>query len=343
MSDVRVQERTLVKATWPAHALAMLLSMSYAWGISKTAYVQTSLQFISPLLVIVLVHLLWLLATRGRQPGYARTVMDRAVVSSLFLALLVPAMMSIAPMPSTASSGDGAFGQFLIVIFCLAVLAAALAAAVFVLYLFAVLLDLVIKAIGKLLGNGRRLNDLSILATLFALTALASLEGVSGFYHFARTGQATATVAINAPPERVWTAMQTATAAEFPLPDILEPFPQPVAVRIDEGTELGAERVVVFAGREGRGELHLEVVERAGLRSVFKTVSDTTPIAQRIAIDSITYEVVPQSQGSQLQVTLNYERLLAPSLIFSPMMALAGKLSMEVLAEDTKLRAELKR
>ena len=59
-----------------------------------------------------------------------------------------------------------------------------------------------------------------------------------------------------------------------------------------------------------------------------------------ITIHSITYEVLPRSQGSVLKVTLDYERLLAPSLIFSPMMALAGKLSMGVLAEDTRVRAE---
>ncbi|CAN0604906.1 unnamed protein product, partial [Ectocarpus sp. 12 AP-2014] len=128
---------------------------------------------------------------------------------------------------------------------------------------------------------------------------------------------------------------------EFPLPGILQAFPQPVAVRVDEGTELGAKRVVVFAGREGRGELHLEVVEREGLRSVFETVSDSTPMANWIAITSITYEVVPHDQGSLLRVTLDYERLLAPSLIFEPMMAFAGNLSMGVLAEDTKARAEM--
>ncbi len=340
MTGGRLRTRALVKADWPAHALAMCFSMTYAWGISKTAHVQTSLQFISPLLVIGLVHFLWVLATRGRQPGYARTVIDRALMSSLLLALLVPAVMAVAPMPSAASSADGYLYGFLVTLFCLVVLANTLAAVAFAFYLAARLLDFVVKAIGKLASDKNHLKDLSILATVFTLVAIASLEGISGLYRFAGAGQATASVAISAPPERVWAAMQTATTPEFPLPGILQAFPQPVAVRVDEGTELGAKRVVVFAGREGQGELHLEVVKREGLRSVFETISDSTPMANWIAITSITYEVVPRDQGSLLRVTLDYERLLAPSLIFKPMMALAGTLSMGVLAEDTKARAE---
>ena len=304
MMGEQVREVRLIKATWPAHALAVSLSMSYAWGISQTVYVQTSIQFISPLLVVLLVHLLWVLMTTHREPGYARTVVYRAFLSSVVLALLVPAIMSVAPMPSTASSGAGAFNGVWVVLFCLAVLAIVLFIIAFIVYLGARLLELVAKAIMKQLGDRNNLNDLSILATLFVFVALASLEGISGFYRFAGTGQATASVAIDAPPEKVWTAMQTATAAEFPLPGILQAFPQPVAVRVDEGTGLGAKRVVVFAGREGRGELHLEVVEREGLRSVFETVSDSTPIANWIAINSITYEVIPRSQAAVLNVTL---------------------------------------
>ena len=341
MTGENLQERISVKTTWPAHALAILLSMSYAWGISKTAYVQSSLQFVSPLLIIASVHLLWLLATRGRHPGYARTVIYRTLISSVALGLLVPAIMAVAPMPSAASSeGINLYG-FLVAIFCLAVLAMTLAAVALIVYLLARTLEFIAKAIMKRLSDKNRLNDVSVLATIFTLVTLASLEGTSGFYRFAGTGQATASVMIDAPPQRVWAVMQTATAAEFPLPGILQAFPQPVAVRVDEGTGFGAKRVVVFAGREGRGELHLEVVNQEGLRSVFRTVSDSTPMAQWIAINSISYEVLPDVRGSRLNVTLDYERLLAPWLIFSPMMTLAGKLSMGVLAEDTKARAEM--
>lgn len=340
MTGEELRARPSVKVTWPAHALAMSLGMSYAWGISKTTYVQTSLQFVSPLLVMLLVHLLWLLATHDRQPGYAREVVSRALVSALFIALLVPAVMAVAPMPSAADAESSAFTGFLGVLLCLAVLAAVIFAIAFTVYLAARLIELIVKAIWKGPGDRNRLNDVSVLVMVFALITSASLEGMSGFYRFAGAGRATASVTIDAPPERVWATMQTATAPEFPLPNILQAFPQPVAVRVDEGTGLGAKRVVEFVGREGRGELRLEVVKQEGLRSVFRAVSDSTPMVSWIAIKSITYNVVPRGQGSLLEVTLDYERLLAPSLIFNPMMEAAAWLAMGVLAEDTKERAE---
>ncbi len=319
----------------------MTLSMVYAWGISQTAYVTTSVQFISPLLVMMTVHWTWMVATRSLEQGYAQTVFFRSLVSGLALALLVPLIEIASPMPSHAGSGssDG-LQSLLMVLFCLVVLAAVLAIAAGALHLLLKLFAFVAKAIWRRSAKSNRMHDLSSLVAGVVLVMAASLEGIPSSYRFDGAGQATASVHINAPPDDVWAAMQTATAAEFPLPDLLQMFPQPVAVPLDEGTEIGSERIVVVEGREGRGSLHLRVVERRGMKSVFHTLSDTTPISRWAQIKSITYEVLPASEGSTLRVTLDYERLLAPSWVFTPMMKVAARLGMGVLATDTKQRAE---
>ena len=55
---------------------------------------------------------------------------------------------------------------------------------------------------------------------------------------------------------------------------------------------------------------------------------------------TLTYRVEPEGSGSRLTVTSEYDRLLAPAWFFQPCMRLASFLAVDVLARDTKARAQ---
>jgi len=138
----------------------------------------------------------------------------------------------------------------------------------------------------------------------------------------------------------VWQALDTATQPDFPIPSFIAAFPRPVDVMVDEGTALGAKRVVKFKGREGEGLLSLEVTDRTANNAIFTVLSDTSPIAQWVAHRSIEYRVEPAGLNTKLTVSIQYERKLAPAWFFNPFMNGATAMAMNVLASDVKERAE---
>ncbi|MEM6550455.1 MAG: hypothetical protein AAF713_22460 [Pseudomonadota bacterium] len=326
-------------ARWLPHLVAIGLSMGYAWGVAQTPYVTTGLQFISPLLLIMAAHTVWLQADGAAVQGYARIVFCRSLLSAIALATIVPLVEIASPTPSYAVSEVASpVVGILAVLFCLSVLAAVVVLAAAALFLVYLALDYLVRLVFRRRGGG--LNDVASLALGATLILTASLEGTSLGYSFAGDGRATASLSVDASPETVWRAMQTATTPEVPLPSALHMFPQPVAVPVDEGTELGARRVVVIEGREGRGLLQLRVVEQTDTKAVFEVVSDTSPLSRWIALRSLSYDIAPALGGSILHVSLTYDRLLSPSWAFDPMMRMAARLAMGVLAGDTKARAE---
>ena len=169
---------------------------------------------------------------------------------------------------------------------------------------------------------------------------LCSLEGISGALSFSVQDRASSTLSVAAPPTRVWQEIGKATLPSFPLPILLKSIPQPVAVPIDEGASLGARRVVRFRGREGEGDLVLKVVRRTSEEVVFAAVSNTAPIAKWVNQRAITFRVEAAGIGSQLTVSSDYDRLLSPAWFFRPYVRLASYLAVDVLARDTKARAE---
>ncbi len=112
---------------------------------------------------------------------------------------------------------------------------------------------------------------------------------------------------------------------------------------VDEGASLGARRVVRFKGRPGEGDLVLKVTQRSATEAVFEAVSDSSPIAVWIRHKALTYRVAPHPAGLQLTVSLAYERQLAPAWFFGPFMRQASTFAVDVLARDTKQRAEKER
>lgn len=323
------------------HCAAAAASLYYAWLISQSAYVKTGLQFVTPLLVIMAVHLCWIAVSRRMQRGFALEVFRRTAQTSVVMALVLALGSFIAPQPAAADGMD-VVGSLLTVVFCVAIIVAIAAVLAAIGYL---LIKGVLKIIDALSGVNNdkpdtRLFDFGSLAVAAGVLCLCSLEGLPHFYSFNASTRAEAVRVIDASPDKVWATMGTATQPSFALPEVLSVFPQPVDVVVDEGVGLGAKRKVKFKGREGTGYLSLQVVERTPTRVVFQVLSDSSPIARWLKHQTLTYSVSADGQGTRLSVSLEYDRLLAPSWFFTPVTKGAAYLAMDVLARDVTARAE---
>lgn len=320
------------------HVLAGSTSLAFAWQVFQSPYMQTSLQFVAPLLPAIVVHVLWIAVAGQLTPGFARTVVRRAVASTVGLVLAVLAADAIAPMPSHASDFGDAVRALFGVLFCLLVVAFVLAAAAAAIYVIVRALDFAARlAFGR---RDDRSQDIASLAAVVAILIVASVEGAPWGYRFDGDGRGVAEREVAAPPASVWNAMATATSPDVHWPKLMRGFPQPVAVDVDEGVDLNAARVVRFEGREGSGELRLRVVDRTPRTARFQILADDTPFANWVAFKFITYRVDARAGGSRLAVALEYDRLLAPAWFFQPLGDLASHLAMDVLARDVQRRAE---
>jgi hypothetical protein len=323
------------------HLLAAGLALLYAWFISQSAYVTTGLQFVAPLVIIMVVHLSWLAVSRGLSVGFSNLVYWRSAQSSVGMALVILFASVVAPKPAQAAGGD-IIQTVLMVVFCVAIIAIVAGVIALVVYAFFKLILGAAKVLGGKNNQGpdSRLFDVGTLAATGLFLGLCSMEGVPNSYAFPAANQSKASYFVQATPVHVWQTMDLATSPDFPLPNILGVFPQPVDVVTDEGTALGDMRVVEFQGREGTGYLTLRVVERTEARAVFKVVSDTSPYANWVAHQRLVYHVQPEADGARLTVILEYDRLLAPAWFFTPTTKGAAYLAMDVLARDVKMRAE---
>lgn len=323
---------------WHLIAAAGALSLG-AW-LSTTIFVQTGVQFIAPAAVILSVHLVGLWAAGGWVPGFALRAFQRSTGTALGLLAAMLFGTLVLPTPAEADVGDAIMGIFG-VLFCVAVL---------------VLVGVVIFAVAgfvfKALGAGvrairgddedpeTRFFDFGAVAVTSVVMLASALEGLPQTYTFPPRDKTEITLVITAPNDVVWDVMQTATAPQVPLPAILAAFPKPVDVSVDEGVDLGARREVTFSGREGAGRLSLEVTERDAQGVHFTVLSDTSPYAQWISFQSLSYRVEAAPAGTLLTVALAYDRDLSPAWFFGPMMRGAGYFAVRVLAHDVKTRAE---
>ena len=317
------------------HLLAAGLSLLYAYAIFRSDYGRTGLQFVAPLLVILGCHVTWIVATGRARPGYADIALGRTAGTAAGMAVAVTAFEMLAPMPSRASGMDETVGGILVVLACVVVLVGVLA-------VIAIIVHVTFRmfaAFVRMVRGKDRSNDLGTLLLIAGLLAVTSAEGLPGSYAFDGRGAATAHVRTHAAPKAVWVAMATATSPTFPIPVVLQSLPQPVAVTTDEGVDLGARRVVRIAGREGAGDLSMRVTERSVTRTRLTVVSDTSPTADWVAFEAITYDVLPHGDGTEIRVTLEYESLLAPAWIFGPIMRAASYMAAGVLARDTAERS----
>ncbi|MFY0634799.1 MAG: SRPBCC family protein [Vannielia sp.] len=322
------------------HLAAALAALAFAWQVSQTALVTTSVQFVAPLLLIIAVHTLWLALGGGLRPGFALRVLGRSAGTAAGMVAVFALASLVAPMPAAADEGEVVF--VLSILACLVVLLMVVAVAGFVIYFVFRLMRGLVRMLGKGPedGPGSRLHDFASLGAAVAVLGALSLEGLPELYAFQDDNEVVASRVIEAEAAQVWATMETATSPEFPLPAVLDIFPRPVAVTVDEGTGLGANRQVRFTGREGSGVLSLRVVERTPELARFEVLDDTSPYAGWMRFEGLRYRVTPMGDATRLEVALRFERKLAPHWFFTPAMRGAGALAMDVLARDVKRRAE---
>jgi hypothetical protein len=331
------------------HLIAGGLALAYAWLVSGTQYVTSGVQFVSPLAVVLLVHLAWLAVRRELGTGFAMVACSRMLATAICIVVFTVVCAMYAPIPAGAiNSDDVKQGLAYIGFFfgCLAVLALEVAAAALVIYGIVYGIRWGLKSIYHMIkgppkGPGEsRLFDASVVSIALLAIGAASLEGVGPALTFATRDGASVTMVVAASPARVWQEVGKATSPSFPLPTMLRTIPQPVAVLVDEGASLGARRIVRFKGREGEGDLVLKVVRRTEREAVFEAVSDASPIAMWVRQRSLTFRVEPVGAESRLTVASDYDRLLSPAWFFRPYIRVASYLAVDVLARDTKERAE---
>lgn len=331
--------RTLFSPQTAIHILAAAIALFYAWNISQSAYVATGLQFVTPVIIIMTVHLGWLALSRSLTRGFSSVIYRRSACTAVGMAAVILVGTIVAPQPAEAAAGE-IVETVLIVMFCVTIIAIIAGVIAFIIYLFAKGIQALSFSKNDDDGPSSRLFDVASLAITGVILSVASVEGITKSLTFQNANLSSASYVIDATPEQIWTAMEQATSPSFPLPNILNLFPQPIDVMTDEGTQLGALRTVQFQGREGAGELRLRVIERTEQTAVFEVLSDTSPYAMWVAHQRLIYVVESEGEGTRLTVSLEYDRLLAPSWFFTPATKGAAYLAMDVLARDVKIRAE---
>jgi hypothetical protein len=324
------------------HLLAGTAAVYYAWIISSTSYVATAVQFVSPLAVIMVIHLMWRAFAGGYVVGFAGQVLGQTMKTAFGLTICVIVFALLAPVPAEASTEViDTIGFILGAIVCLAIVIGVVYAIATMLFLSFRGLAKMIKAFKKDKGPpGSTLNDLATVIISLAAIAALSLEGTSAMLSFSPKSSAVSRQIIKAGVDQVWKAAATATSPDFPLPAILHVIPKPVKILVDEGLELGARRVVLIAGREGRGELSMRIASKTNTEATFEVLSDTSPVSMWVRAKSLTFRVEPVEGGTLLSVSSEYDRLLSPAWFFRPFMSFAADMAVGTLASDIKNRAE---
>ncbi len=314
------------------HIIAATVTGTYAWHLSQTALATTGLMFVFPVLLIASVHMLYNVIVRRGLPRDVQHVATASLTTIGFVFLSVISALVLTPQPAYA--GIAIVEIVGMTLFCLVIV-------VIVCGILLVIFKAIVWLVRLLVRGSRGDRKYEAAGAIFGIIGLGllSLEGVTPSLTFQSQQVARYSTSIPAPEHAVWDAMQTATSPQVPLPNILRNFPQPVAVDIDEGTVLGAMRRVQFAGREGSGALTLQVTEQSPGFAKFTVLSDTTPFVAWIAHQSISYDLQPHSDGTNLTVELTFERRLAPAFIMAPLMNFAGTQAMGVLARDVRDRA----
>ncbi|HEX7276575.1 MAG TPA: hypothetical protein VF244_04310 [Acidimicrobiales bacterium] len=176
--------------------------------------------------------------------------------------------------------------------------------------------------------------------TLMAVTfplLLMSMEGVAGS-PFDAHDAASAVVTVVATPTEVAAALAAPPRFDTPLPGFLTVgFNRPVGSS-GAGLAVGDTRTIEFTGGthddhplrlfgltghrsvDHHAEMHLRVVESGPGRAVFRVDHDGTMLARWVRLEQAVVTWEPVGGGrTRVRWTLEYERLLYPTLYFAPL------------------------
>ena len=222
-------------AALPMHLSAGLAALLYSGLVHETSLKTSAVQFVGPLVVVLLAHLAWLASQQELKPGFSMVLLRRSLQTSTGLLVLVTLAAIYMPMPAGAQGGPGAdvIGPILTILFCLFVVALVVTVLAGVVYLLgraaSALYVFVTERKNRKPGD-TRLFDAAVTTTALVVLVVASVEGVTRTLSFGAVDGASVTLAVAAPPERVWLEVGRATSPAFPLPMMLKSIPQPMAV-----------------------------------------------------------------------------------------------------------------
>jgi len=163
----------------------------------------------------------------------------------------------------------------------------------------------------------------------------SSLEGVRPAWSFARDETVFAERRVAADPAAVESTIAAPPRFERRLPFYLRlKFPRPVAAS-GSGLEPGSERVVHFAGGEGKpGDLVLRVTERGPGYVRFDVVSDSSKIAHWLDWRQAEVRWAPIDRDTtSVRWTVRYTRRLDPAWYFGPWERYAVRLAAGYLVD----------
>ena len=209
------------------HLIAGGLALAYAWLVSGTHYVTSGVQFVSPLAVVLLVHLVWLAIRRELGTGFAMVAFGRMLATAICIVVLTVVCAMYAPIPASAINSDDVnrgLGSIALFFGCLAVLALVISAAALAIY--GVLYGIVwgLKSIyermkGPPTGlSESRLFDASVVSIALLAIGSASLEGLGPALTFATRDGASVTGCRSHSGARL-AGNRQGDIAEFPVAD----------------------------------------------------------------------------------------------------------------------------
>jgi hypothetical protein len=253
--------------------------------------------------------------------------------AALFIGLPTVLAVVLALTPNAKSAtGMAMKGVTLALLMCGPILAEGFICVV----MSAPLFYLIAAVIGVLTDRARRKRKSAGLYSLVLVPLLlSSLEGTTPELTFRTREVVTVRKLVAGSPADVERALAATPRFEAPLPPFLRlKFPLPAMSR-GEGLMPGAERVIHFAGGEGKpGDLTLRVTGHAPNRVTFTAASDTSHIAHWLTWRTADVAWRPAAAGTtEVTWTLVYDRELDPAWYFGPWERYATGLAAEYLID----------
>jgi hypothetical protein len=175
--------------------------------------------------------------------------------------------------------------------------------------------------VGLLVDRSRRNRNATLSCVVLVLLPM-SMEGVIPGLSFNRNQSVEVRSVVNAPADVVEQHLALSPDLRTAVPAALRiGFPRPLEAS-GEGLELGATRIIHFAGAEGdpSGDLKMRVTEHHPGFVHFQTISDCSKLKQWIAWDYSEVEW-RQLDASHTEITwhIQFERQLDPAWYFAPL------------------------
>lgn len=252
-----------------------------------------------------------------------------------FIAIPGLAAAAVTALPSTDQTEAGRMGVFrttLVVILCSALL---IREGIICVLMASPLVFLIVGLVGFAVAAGEEPKHRIEAQALLPLLLLGAFEGVA--YDFPTTAVATEVRVVDQPAMAFDLAFAGADPALPALEPLLFQLPFPTPTDFDGAAAETGDRVQVSFTA---GAMELAVAERSTSHLRLEMVSDTTPIGNWYAVDTIDIRWDALGDQTELSVSIAYERHLAPAFYFHPLGTFGVGEFAEVIADMAELNAD---